>query len=109
MTETREALEAMRNTLSDPGAWTTGASARDEDRQTTDVYGIDAVSWCLIGALWRHTDRGAQRQAAKQALLTVINLQLPAMGIRSFNDAPGRTLDEILAVIDGAIAVEDAC
>ena len=53
------ALAETARTLAMPGAWTTGAGARDGDGNVVGPLDERAVCWCLTGALERTLDKHA--------------------------------------------------
>ena len=105
-------LLAVRALLT-PSVWTQGATARDKRGVTTTVRVEDgnvnprAVQFCLYGALM-HTYAKADRCGHGPAYEIVGELLLKRGYSRSdtplFNDEAGRTLEDIHALLDEAIA-----
>lgn len=95
-------LVAVRDLLSPEGAWTQGAYARDGERQA--IISADdpaAVCWCIDGAIdrvigYRHHECRADR--AGQAIS-----KAAGAGKVGWNDTPGRTQAEVIAMLDRAI------
>lgn len=98
-----EVLKEARARLAKPGAWTKGAPARD-------IYGklatsLDAeVQWCAVGALplfgiirWCTLDY-------LEKALAEISLY---KRVERYNDAPGRTVEDILSLYDRAIEMAE--
>lgn len=82
--------------------WCTGVEARDEHgNQCDESDSPSAVSWCMIGAVYRgarkEDDIALARKAARCLTATVGGL------LDQWNDAPGRTQSEVLAAFDRAI------
>ncbi len=80
--------------------WTQGAYARNAAGKCTIPSDSDAVSFCALGALAKLVSRESwlftpARKALESALGTT--------AVSEWNDEPGRTREEVLAVFDGAI------
>ena len=86
--------------LAQPGAWTQGAVARLADGETCDPRHVEAVSWCLAGAM----DRCRTTVADKKALHTELRKgrRFPDYLMSHYNDAPGRTQAEVVALLKEA-------
>lgn len=82
--------------------WTQGASARDAAGERVYLaHDPKAVCWCLVGAI-QAEERKQFR--ASDALYNVLFDKLPRKGFRNlseWNDEPGRTRDEVLALLRG--------
>lgn len=112
-----ETLKAARRLLSVPGAWTTETYAKDG--RGCDVLPEDetASCWCILGALYRVTQHCPNAETnhpdvedAAQQLLSAGGLPWPSLlgthateRVFRWNDAPGRTQEEVLEVFDKAI------
>lgn len=99
-----EALILAKEKIAAPGAWTQGYYAKDADGN--DVRGNEkgAVCFCAYGAVEAAT--GTQHGCTKDTAFGVLReASLEATGFSpvSYNDKPGRTLAEVLAVFDAAI------
>ena len=85
--------------------WTVVALARDATGAQCNPTSHKATSWSLYGAIQK-----AVRSPFASALVVYNSLHraLPSgtKTVREFNDAPDRTREEILAVIDRAIEIE---
>lgn len=81
--------------------WCQGAFARDKDQHPADALSVEAVSFCVIGAVLACTDDHIR---ALHLLLRVLNADGSAGCLSTFNDAPSRTKDEVLALFDKTIA-----
>lgn len=99
-------LDGMTRLLTEKG-WTQGALARDKDGEKTEWHLETACSFCLRGALvvasWQH---GMQAQMSARSRLEMA-LAVPGDTV-SFNDAPGRTREEVLDLIERAKKLEAA-
>lgn len=88
-------LHALKQQLSDPAAWTKGASARDAQGNPVHETSGQAVSWCLGGAINCHPSR----KDIFRSIVGVIGEGL----IAPWNDHPNRMHDEVMQVLDRAI------
>lgn len=80
--------------------WHQGYYARDvhgERRHPTDA---NAVAFCAIGAL----ERAAEDQSVLALAIAkrAVRLAVPGEDVVGFNDAPGRTKEEVAAVFEAA-------
>ena len=113
-----ETLLAARRLLSAPGAWTVGTYAKNS--KGFDVLPGDeaATCWCALGAIYRATQCSPDERTndpdvvdAAEALVIAGGLppgdrrsnNSPTVVVFRWNDEPGRTQDEILALFDRAI------
>jgi hypothetical protein len=90
-------LEAGLARISPPGAWTQGYYARNAAGNPVTSTAPEAVCWCAAGAIV--AGPLAWWQAATRLLSEVVGGSLA-----DWNDEPGRTQDEVLAVYREAIA-----
>lgn len=88
-------LIAARKRITPKGAWCRGACARNHFGNFTYTEDPAAVAWCVVGAI--ELDNGA-RGALYAAMDSDDSLS-------AWNDAPGRTQKEVLALFDKAIAL----
>ena len=81
--------------------WTQGTYARNANGQPTLCTGPDAVAWCMGGACKIAVGYNSLFACLplRVALGSVVKSEVPP-----YNDAPGRTKEEVLAVFDKAIA-----
>lgn len=106
---TVELLREARRLIVDYG-WTQGCSARNLDRKPVAVSDPAAVAFCATGAI----ERAVYADSASFIKELVLHALAHGMGgnysedyVRSivdFNDALGRTADQVVAVYDRAIA-----
>lgn len=100
-----DVLRAARELLADPDHWTKEASARDAAGARTDLYGSDAIRWCVAGATIRAADvygRDLGRPLAD--LRNTLEKHFLRQGLSVWNDAPETTHDDVLRLFDLAIA-----
>ncbi len=86
--------------------WTQNACARDSAGNEVDELSLKAVSFDALGALTR-----AGRDAKVEARHEAISHLRAGIGFKSlgdWNDEPGRTQAEVLALVDRAISSASA-
>ncbi len=94
----REVLVEARRILENVG-WCQGTYARDENSVAILTDDPGACQFCVMGALYFASDDSDVEEEARALLNTVVEGSIVA-----YNDAPGRTKEEVLAVFDLAIA-----
>lgn len=107
MTQLLDDLKAVRELLSVPERWTKDSMARAADGKDIDYASRKARCWCLYGAATKVTNHELIRG---RDLRDVIRNHIggPGVTIMTWNDAPGRTHADVLALLDRAIAAEEA-
>jgi hypothetical protein len=90
-------------------SWTQRAEARTADETPTDPWLPGAVSWSLLGALVAVYERRVRSEGEARALgslaracallVDVVDSDLLA----AWNDAPGRTREDVLSALDDAV------
>lgn len=108
---TREVLVEARRILTPDGAWTQGVLARDATGAEVGYDDDTATCWCVDGAVTLAADEGDGRNdpswsAAWEALKEVAPGDWN-VALIDWNDAPGRTQAEVLALLDRAIENEE--
>jgi len=109
---TVSALKDARALLSQPGAWTQGFYARDSRGASIRASEPSACSWCIQGALFKVL--GVVGSIPTSDVRRVQTPLLQHAGVTDtaelwcWNDQPGRTQDEVLALFDKAIAAEES-
>lgn len=86
--------------------WTTGKTARNNRGESVSVYDPTACSFCVLGAVWRVGGYVAPLGGRMEDLVRrVVRARVPlgSHAPGTYNDAEGRTKEEILSVIDDAI------
>ena len=110
-----EVLKGARELLSSPSRWARFASARDHGGIAVSVFNKQACRWCLTGAVMKAAELRAENSLAceinfVQATFAVLQQELPVefSGVRcdlaAFNDAAFIEHEDVLALIDKAIA-----
>jgi hypothetical protein len=100
MTTILQILKNARNLLKKKG-WTQGANACNERGTEVGYTAENAATFCARGAVW-HVDEGND-EAATRALALLSSCTISNLGLISWNDSPGRTKEEVLALFDRAI------
>lgn len=101
-----EHLKKMRDLLAK--GWTQETFARDAEGNEVSPYSPAAASFCLYGAYNRVAEENSLFHGMPPSLLQVIERQCHHKNLDVFNDVPGRTQAEILALIDRAIKLAEA-
>lgn len=100
-----DVLRRARAVLVERG-WYQGAySPEDSDQSTCPVCAYGAINVATSGKPDDSVD--AVGFAAEEALRAVVR-DIARQGVVPWNDTPGRTLDEVLAAFDRAIAIAEA-
>lgn len=86
--------------------WCQGFTAIDVNGRFTGAEGQDAVAFCAIGATQNHQHPG-EEWAARHLLRLALGPCCDDLGIAGYNDAPGRTKAEVLALFDAAIKLAE--
>lgn len=95
-------LKAARDLLARDGGWTQSACARDAAGHEVDELSDRAVAFDPLGAITR-----AGRHAGADARAIAMAHLRDGIGFKTlgdWNDAPGRTQAEAVALLDAAIA-----
>jgi hypothetical protein len=95
-----ETLEGAKNLLLTKG-WTQGVMARNAGGSPTPCQWEDAACFCIMGAISRASEGDDDSPGFKAIGAFVGSYRRQIAG---WNDAPGRTLDEVIAVLNRAIA-----
>jgi len=95
------AIERLAEILNGPDKWTQGTNARTADCRPVHWSHPEASSFCLIGACAKATAEGTRfGELLFDQLLTQVKKRLGKISIAKWNDAEGRTFDEVRAVIE---------
>jgi len=104
----REALQAARDLLAQPGVWCQSAQARYTDKwgkeNTCSALSKAATRWCAAGALVKVT-RKEQDPPGLRALQAA-SKDLFQEDLGRYNDNRGTTLTQILYLFDAALRSE---
>lgn len=82
--------------------WCQGVLARDGHGEEITPNHPAAVAWCAFGAI------GTKEDALSQADLFLMKAHGPNTDVVSWNDAPERTREDVLALFDKAIALAES-
>lgn len=115
MSENRSIIRAILKRARDriESGWTQHCMARDINRCPTRPYDSDAVCWCLSGAIVASRVEYFQDDAnllsylehdVREAAMWQVAKQLDFEGVATWNDMPGRTQAEVVAILNKAIA-----
>lgn len=107
----RKALEDARTLLEDPRHWVKEVSAVDEAGRNVLTYGDRAVRWCLVGAIDKVTFGETVSSSTLGSLYTNVLKHIGGVQgwpssaeIINFNDHPGTKHEDVLDLLDRAIA-----
>ena len=109
---TLKILKAAHDLLAVPGTWIQCREALDKNGFSTLPDAEDATCWCALGAIRRV--QGGTTPYAQVLLRLITSMPHKPKGDRladivlDWNDQPGRTQDEVLALFDKAIAAEES-
>lgn len=96
-------LKAGRQRLTDLAKWTQGCLARDALGTPITTSDVNAVCWCAFGVLYSFNNSSLAAEAF-HPLFRAVHRRNRLVDIGTYNDAPERTHEEILALYDDAIA-----
>ena len=99
MNQLFEDLKAARELIAK--GWTQSMSARDVSGEPVRPTSPRAVCFCTLGALNRATD---DELARSDNCMRLLRIAIGCLFIHEWNDAHGRTQEEVLAAFDKAIA-----
>lgn len=104
---TLEHLKAARELIADPEKWTKCSYAKTKQRGGASVPPDSprAKCWCAVGAIRKV---GPYAPSASIALMHALPVKWQWTGVPSFNDDPGTSHADVLALFDRAIAAEEA-
>ena len=101
-------LEGVKALLASPMNWTQRSMSREESGMSVHPTNATATCWCLSGAIVHLT--GGIDENWRDACWALSNAIAPGyaygVSIPAWNDVPGRTYDEVMAVVDRAIEHE---
>lgn len=97
-----DVLERAAELLSRPGAWTQGTLFRDAKGKELQVSSAGKSCFCMAGAL---VECGGPWSAAWSFLDDILPKADKGNATAAFNDASGRTQDEVVAKLREAAAL----
>ena len=92
----REAARLVRQ------GWCQGRLAETAHGAEVHPCSPEAARWCLVGAVVRATGNG-DSYPVLDAVIAHLGFDRRGESLRDWNDAPGRTVDEVAAVLLGAV------
>jgi hypothetical protein len=103
MTDALKVLQDARQRVEK--GWVKGTSAVDAIGESVSVYSPDAVCFCASGAIAAGGRWNDDKELADELFTFVVRQIEERRFLRytKWNDAPGRTQDEVLAAFDQAI------
>jgi hypothetical protein len=107
MTKTTVEILKDAKALLETKGWTQGAAARNARGWTVGPNDGDAACFCGLGAVWAACP-SINPLIGGSSAETALRATVPQNLFASFNDEEGRTVEEVLAKFDEAIAAEEA-
>ena len=101
----------VKDLLSSPEKWHKGCYAKDTKGNPVSETGSTAVSWCLMGAIYKCYDNGAGYKIASSygnVLSCIRKIEdnfpdlLRRVSLPCFNDDPKTTFEDIRRIIETA-------
>jgi hypothetical protein len=88
--------------------WSQGADARDADGRAVPLSSDAARAWSPLGAFALLATDGIRTDHVRRALVAFADV-IGADSLQAWNDAPGRSREEVLSALEEAIEqIEDA-
>lgn len=85
----------------DPKRWIKGYLALDQNRSSALADSEHAVCWCLEGFVFREMPFDIEERVAfREAASRVLGDAKPDFGISSWNDAPERTVGDVINLLE---------
>jgi hypothetical protein len=98
-----EVLVRARERLSRPENWIKGDYAKDLGGNSVCSDSYSAVCWCILGAIGDDTLEG--NEEVIHHTLKTLQALTPAYSVPDFNDDPNTTYEDVIRVLDKAIAI----
>ena len=92
----------VRELLAVPERWTQGAPARSAKGRRVPPSSPSAVCWCVAGAIERQGEVTGARMRDELGVLRAMSKAAQQIAW-DWNDAPGRTHADVLALLDRVI------
>lgn len=101
-------MEGVKALLSSPDKWTQNSMARTSDKVPVNSGDPEAQCWCVSGALSKVTGGlNTDWNMGMWIMAKAISPSLPiAVSIPGWNDSHNRTYEDVVAMLDRAIAIE---
>lgn len=100
---TLEVLRGARELLSEPGSFCKSAQARDRQGNSVGYSHPDACSWCTV---WATLKAAHGNNEASAAAIHALRAALGRDDLMSWSDSPSTKQEDVLALLDRAIAAE---
>lgn len=100
-----EVLDRARALLTPPGAWTQGCVSRLADGWECFLYHPDVTSRCMMGAVRAACEQAAWTQTHYERARGYLQKATHTDIVAKWNDAPARTVKEVLAALKQAAAL----
>ena len=100
----KEILTKARDILTPEGAWIQFYPALDVRGNSRDPEDRRASCWCLVGALERAAYDSSDPESDPEGAMFALQAALGRDALAAWNDAPSRTHEEVLQLLDRAIA-----
>src|SRR5688500_18932442 len=99
------AADIARELRKHPGHWTQAAPARTAEGASTEARDPHAVCWCLWGQVIKRIPPGTLDEfGVLAAFVDSIDELKDGEGLGIYNDADGRTVDDVIAVCEKVAA-----
>ncbi len=103
MTTVKEVLIQAKQKILKPEQWTQGALWRDKNGGSLMVKEENATCFCMMGAMLTVCHNVVDDKLRWKAEDILSDILPSRDGIAHYNDTPGRTHEEVLAMFDKAI------
>jgi len=103
MNDLVDALSRVKTRIATPATWTQNCAARDAQGRVRHYNNGDAVSWCLDSAVRMEAPRELRSEVAR-----ILERCVLGRDFIEWQDKPGRTHAQVIALLDRAIAVTEA-
>lgn len=98
-TEVIRVLDEAKQLIIEKG-WAQGYYAKDAEGRLVDTMDPEACSFCIAGAISRVQRRSSHR--TRTAVFDAVRAVTPNEDIAAYNDAWGRTKEEVIDLFDQA-------
>lgn len=88
--------------LSDPSKWCKESLAKDINGFVTDIYSVDAYSFCITGAFRKVNCHNEKWKPFKRLIISKYPERINIDIVPSFNDHPDTTFEEVVELIKEA-------
>ena len=108
MTEILTQLRQVKDLLNK--GWTKEVFARNELGEETRTDNINATCWCIGGAIIKVVPHSLEQRSPIWRVVhkAILLLGYTSQSITVFNDAPDTTIQQVMEVMDKAIALQES-